>query len=339
MMNNQFVNQTDRSFLNNVFVKKYAARILLIAVLLTMITILTFSSEYFLTWKNVKNILNLASTYILLSVGMTFVICSGGIDLSVGSIMAMSSVIMGFAMKAGIPAGPAILLGLVTGTLIGAANGFLISKVGINALIVTLSMMSIVRGSVILLTDGKPIFGFDSSFTFWGGANSIFSPLGWQGSLVNTVNPPIALALLVSLLGWIILEKTKLGRYCFVLGSNESALQKTGVNTLLYKVLMYALSGFCAAMTGFIVAARLNTCEPLAGTGYEMDAIAAVVLGGTLIQGGSGSISGTFIACLVLAVMRNGLTILSISSNYQQLLTGLIVMTAVAVSEIKRRKG
>ncbi|MEL7566773.1 MAG: ABC transporter permease [Dehalobacterium sp.] len=337
-MNKQFTTQTDRGFLNSFFIREYAARVLLIVVLLTMIAVLTFTSEYFLTWKNIKNILNLASTYLLLSIGMTFVICSGGIDLSVGSIMAMSAVVMGFAMKAGTPTGLAVFLGLLTGTLIGAANGMIISKVGINALIVTLSMMSIVRGSVILLTDGRPIFGFDGSFTFWGGARSIFSPLGWESTLVNTVNPPIALALLVTLLGWIVLEKTKLGRYCFVLGSNESALHKTGVNTLTYKVLIYALSGFCAAMTGFIVAARLNTCEPLAGTGYEMDAIAAVVLGGTLIQGGSGSISGSFIACLVLAVMRNGLTILSISSNYQQLLTGLIVMIAVAVSEIKRRK-
>lgn len=339
MKNKQLVNQTDGNFRNSVFAQQYAARILLIAVLLAMIAVLTFTSEYFLTWKNIKNILNWASTYLLLSVGMTFVICSGGIDLSVGSIMAMSAVVMGFAMKAGIPTGPAIFLGLLTGTLIGAANGLIISKVGINALIVTLSMMSIVRGSVILLTDGRPIFGFDGSFTFWGGAGSIFSSLGWEGTLINTINPPIAVALLVTLLGWIVLEKTKLGRYCFVLGSNESALHQTGVNTLTYKILIYALSGFCAAMTGFIVAARLNTCEPLAGTGYEMDAIAAVVLGGTQIQGGSGSISGTFIACLVLAVMRNGLTILSISSNYQQLLTGLIVMIAVAVSEIRRRKG
>lgn len=337
-MNKQFKTQTDRGFLNSFFIQQYATRILLIVVLLTMIAVLTFNSEYFLTWKNVKNILNLASTYLILSMGMTFVICSGGIDLSVGSIMAMSAVVMGFAMKAGIPTGLSVLLGLLTGTLIGAANGLIISKVGINALIVTLSMMSIVRGSVILLTDSRPIFGFDESFTFWGGADSIFSPLGWESTLINTVNPPIALALLVALFCWIVLEKTKLGRYCFVLGSNESALHKTGVNTITYKVLIYALSGFCAAMTGFIVAARLNTCEPLAGTGYEMDAIAAVVLGGTLIQGGSGSISGSFIACLVLAVMRNGITILSISSNYQQLLTGLIVMIAVAISEIKKKK-
>ncbi|MGI6677653.1 MAG: ABC transporter permease [Dehalobacterium sp.] len=338
MINNQLSGLKNRDFFNNIFFRQYGARILLIAVLLTMMTFLTFTSEYFLTWKNAKNILNLASTYILLSVGMTFVICSAGIDLSVGSIMAMSSVVMGFAMKAGFPVGLAVFLGLITGTLIGAINGLIISKMKINPLIATLSMMSIVRGLVILITDGRPIFGFDSSFTFWGGATSIFHPLGWEGNLVNTINPPIALALLVTLLAWIILEKTKLGRYCLVLGSNEGALHKTGGNTHFYKVLVYALSGFCAAMAGFIVAARLNTCEPLAGTGYEMDAIAAVVLGGTLIQGGSGSISGTFIACLVLAVMRNGLTILSISSNYQQLLTGLIVLSAVAVSEIKKRK-
>lgn len=327
------MNNTQRLFL-----QQYGARIVLTVILLVMIITLSVASEHFLTLRNMKNILNLASTYLLLSVGMTFVICSGGIDLSVGSIMAMSAVTMGFAMKGGIPTGSAILLGLLVGTLIGAANGLIISKVGINPLIVTLSMMSIVRGSVILLTDGRPIFGFDHSFTFWGGAGSIFGPLGWENALANMINPPIALALTVTLLGWILLEKTKLGRYCFVLGSNESALHKSGVNTTVYKMLIYAFSGFCAAMTGFVVAARLNTCEPLAGTGYEMDAIAAVVLGGTRIQGGSGSISGTLIACLILAVMRNGLTILSISSNYQQLLTGLIVMVAVAVSEIRRRK-
>lgn len=321
-----------------IFFQQYGARLALTVILLAMIVVLSFASEHFFTLKNMKNIFNLASTYLLLSVGMTFVICSGGIDLSVGSILAMSAVVMGFAMKDGLPAGTAIFLGLLAGTLIGAINGLIISKVGINPLIVTLSMMSIVRGSVILLTDGRPIFGFDQSFTFWGGAKSIFSPLGWEGTFANLINPPIALALLVTALGWILLEKTKLGRYCFVLGSNEGALHKSGVNTLFYKMLIYAFSGFCAAMTGFVVAARLNTCEPLAGTGYEMDAIAAVVLGGTRIQGGSGSISGTLIACLILAVMRNGLTILSISSNYQQLLTGLIVMIAVAVAEIRRRK-
>lgn len=327
------MNKTQR-----VFLQQYGTRIALTIILLAMVIALSFASEHFLTLRNMKNILNLASTYLLLSVGMTFVICSGGIDLSVGSVMAMSAVVMGFAMKAGIPTGTAVVLGLLVGTLIGATNGLIISRVGINALIVTLSMMSIVRGSVILLTDARPIFGFDQSFTFWGGAKSVFSPLGWEGTFANLINPPIALALLVTLLGWILLEKTKLGRYCFVLGSNEGALHKSGVNTLVYKMLIYAFSGFCAAMTGFVVAARLNTCEPLAGTGYEMDAIAAVVLGGTRIQGGSGSISGTLIACLILAVMRNGLTILSISSNYQQLLTGLIVMVAVAVAEIRRRK-
>lgn len=339
MMNNLHVKQTNqRTLQQSVFFQQYGAKILLLAVLLTMVVILTSSSEFFLTMKNTKNILNLASTYLLLSVGMTFVICSGGIDLSVGSIMAMSAVVMGFAMKAGIPTGQAILLGLLVGTLIGATNGLIIAKVRINPLIVTLSMMSIVRGTVILLTDGRPIFGFDSSFTFWGGVESIFSPLGWEGELINIINPPIAVALLVTLLGWISLDKTKIGRYCMVLGSNESALHKTGVNTGIYKVLTYAISGFCAAVAGFIVAARLNTCEPLAGTGYEMEAIAAVVLGGTSIQGGSGSISGTFIACLVLAIMHNGLAILSISSNYQKVLTGLILLIAVAVPELRKRK-
>jgi len=321
------------------FIKKHSAKILLLLILMIMMVTLTFLSEYFLTFKNIKNILNWASTYLLLSVGMTFVICSGGIDLSVGSIMGISAVVMGFAIKGGLPVGVAIISGLLTGTFIGAINGTLISKIKINPLIVTLSMMSIVRGSVILLTDGRPIFGFDASFTFFGGSESIFSIWGMEGKIINIINPPIAIALITLIIGWIILEKTKLGRYCFVLGSNEGALRQTGVNTSIYQIGIYAISGFCAALTGFIVAARLNTCEPLAGTGYEMDAIAAVVLGGTLIKGGSGSIGGTFIACLIMAVMRNGLTILSISSNYQKLLTGLIVLVAVAISEMKKKKG
>lgn len=312
-------------FSSGLWFQKYATRILLICVLIIMVIILNHYSPYFLTLKNLKNILNQTSTYLLLSVGMTFVIISGGIDLSVGSIMAASAVAMGFAMGFGLPVWAAILLGLALGTLIGALSGLIISQVGINALIVTLSMASIVRGAVILITNGKPIYGFSSQFTYWGSAGN------------SLMNPPIVISLAIMIIGVIVLEHTRLGRYCFTLGSNESALRKSGIKVYKYKMAIYAISGLCAALAGFIVAARLNTAEPLAGMGYEMDAIAATVLGGTLIQGGNGSVSGTFIACLILAVMRNGLTVLTISSNYQQLLTGIIVMVAVAITELRKR--
>ncbi|MDR1193106.1 MAG: ABC transporter permease [Peptococcaceae bacterium] len=314
----------DNNFWTAILWQKYAARLLLILVLLAMAVFLSLRSPFFLRPNNIKNILNQMSAYLTLSVGMSFVIVSGGIDLSVGSIIAASAVAAGAAMKAGLPVGAAILLGLLLGALIGAVSGLIISRVGINALIVTLSMMSIVRGSTILLTNGKPIFGFAKDFTWWGSAGD------------GLINPPIAISFGVLILGALALERTKLGRYTFAMGSNEDALRKTGVNICLYKICVYAISGLCAAITGFILAARLNTAEPLAGSGYEMDAIAAVVLGGTSIRGGSGSIGGTFIACLIFAVMRNGLNILSISSNYQQLLAGLIIMVAVGVSELRR---
>jgi len=271
---------------------------------------------------------------------MTYVICSGGIDLSVGSIMALSAVVMGFGMHAGLPVGLAVLLGLIVGIFVGAINGFLVSRLKINALIVTLSMMWVIRGAVLLITGARPVYGFEHSFTFWGGATSIFSLFSNNvtNPLLSIINPPIAISLIMTVIFVIVLEKTKLGLYCFSIGSNERALHQCGVNINKYKVIIYAISGLCAALAGLIVAARLNTAEPLAGTGYEMDAIAAVVLGGTWIQGGNGSIGGTFLACLILAIISNGLTILAISSNYQQLLTGIIVLIAVAVSESRKRK-
>lgn len=305
--------------------QRYGGLIALLLVLILRVVGLSLYSPFFLTLRNLKNILNQMSTYLLLAVGMTFVIISGGIDLSVGAVIALSAVIMGMLLKLDISVSLAILAGLVSGILIGTISGFIISRVGINPLIVTLSMMSIIRGSVILVTGGKPIFGFDRSFTWWGSAGE------------SLINPPIALSLFVFLLGLILLKCTKFGQYVFALGSNSEALRRTGVNVNRYRRGVFAISGLCAAMAGFIVAARLNTAEPLAGLGYEMDAIAAVVLGGTSIKGGSGTLLGTLIACIILAVMKNGLNILSISSNYQQLLTGLIVMASVGIAEFRKK--
>lgn len=331
---------TGKLNINEVFLQKYSTRLLLLAVIIVMIIILANLSPFFLTLKNVKNILNQTSTYLILSLGMTYVICAGGIDLSVGSIMGISAVIMGFSMHAGLPVGLAVLLGLIVGTAVGVVNGLLVSRLKINALIVTLSMMWVVRGAVLLITDARPVYGFEKGFTFWGGATSFFSLFtdNVANPLLNIINPPIAISLIMTVIFMIVLEKTRLGLYCFALGSNERSLHQCGVNINKYKIIVYAISGLSAALAGLIVAARLNTAEPLAGAGYEMDAIAAVVLGGTWIQGGSGSIGGTFLACLILAIIGNGLTILSISSNYQQLLTGLIVLVAVSVAESRKRK-
>lgn len=301
-------------------------KLLLLLVLAVMVAVLSAVSPYFFSWKNGLNILNQSAIQMILSIGMTFVICSAGIDLSIGALMAFSAVIMSFCLKAGVSAGLSILAGLAAAGAVGVFNGAIIAKARVNSFIVTLSMMSILRGGTVLLTDGRPIYGFDASFTFWGSSTAL------------GVGMPVVLALALMAASWVLLEKTRFGNYCFFLGSNEKALHRSGVNIQKYKMLIFGLSGVCAGIAGFIMTARLNSADPLAGSGYEMDAIAAVILGGTLMQGGKGSIGGTILACLILNVMKNGLTMLAISSNYQQLLTGLIVLISVIISEKNRRR-
>ena len=304
----------------------YMYRILLLFILLVMIIAISFISPHFLTLSNIKNILDQASLYIILSVGMTFVICSGGIDLSIGSVIALTSVISAFAMKADVNVIIAIFIGLVVAMGVGFFNGYMISFFGINPFIVTLSTMSIVRGATVLITNGRPIYGFPKAFTYLGSGT------------IGFFNCPILIAFFVTLIGVILLGKTRFGNYSIAMGCNEEALRRSGVNTNKYKTLIYILCGLCSGIAGLIISARLNTAEPLAGIGYEMDAIAAVVLGGTDMKGGKGSVIDTFIACLILGVINNGLRILSISSNYQQLLTGIIILVTVALSEYKQRR-
>ncbi|MCF6463917.1 ABC transporter permease [Clostridium sp. Cult1] len=304
----------------------YVYRILLIFILIVMIIVLSFASSYFLTLGNIKNILDQASLYIILSVGMTFVICSGGIDLSIGSVIALSSIVSAFAMKAGLNVGISVFIGLVVAMGVGLFNGYMISYLKINPFIVTLSTMSIIRGATVLITKGRPIYGFPKAFTYLGSGT------------IGFLNYPILIAFFVTFIGVILLGKTRFGNYSIAMGCNEEALRRSGVNTNKYKIWIYILCGLCAGIAGLIISARLNTAEPLAGTGYEMDAIAAVVLGGTDMRGGRGSVSDTFIACLILGVINNGLRILSISSNYQQLLTGIIILVTVALSDYKQRK-
>ncbi|HHY04538.1 MAG TPA: ABC transporter permease, partial [Thermoanaerobacterales bacterium] len=203
--------------------------------------------------------------------------------------------------------------------------GYIISFFKINPFIVTLSTMSIVRGATVLITNGRPIYGFPKGFTYLGSGT------------IGFLNCPILIAFFVTLIGIILLGKTRFGNYSIAMGCNEEALRRSGVNTNKYKTLIYILCGLCSGIAGLIISARLNTAEPLAGIGYEMDAIAAVVLGGTDMRGGKGSVIDTFIACLILGVINNGLRILSISSNYQQLLTGIIILVTVALSEYKQR--
>lgn len=312
--------------MNRKKIQEHSYTLILLVVLVLLIGVMATVSPYFFTWKNCRNILNQSAIYLVLSIGMTFVISAGQIDLSVGATIGFSGMMMGLLYKAGIPAIGAIILGLVCAAMIGWINGVVISYGKINSFIVTLSMMTILRGLILIWTNSNSIFGFGPVFTFIGSGK------------IGPVNMPIVISLVIATLGAMILHKTKFGNYCLFIGSNEVAVNRSGVNVRKYKTLIFTLCGFCAGVAGAIVTARLNSAEPLAGQGYEMDAIAATILGGTSMQGGKGNVVGTVIACFILNILKNGLTLLAISSHYQEILTGIILIVSVLISESNQRK-
>ena len=312
--------------MNRKKIQEHSYTLILLVVLVLLIAVMATVSPYFFTWKNCRNILNQSAIYLVLSIGMTFVISAGQIDLSVGATIGFSGMMMGLLYKAGIPAIGAIILGLVCAAMIGWINGVVISYGKINSFIVTLSMMTILRGLILIWTNSNSIFGFGPVFTFIGSGK------------IGPVNMPIVISLVIAALGAMILHKTKFGNYCLFIGSNEVAVNRSGVNVRKYKTLIFTLCGFCAGVAGAIVTARLNSAVPLAGQGYEMDAIAATILGGTSMQGGKGNVIGTVIACFILNILKNGLTLLAISSHYQEILTGIILIASVLISESNQRK-
>jgi ribose transport system permease protein len=305
---------------------KHFSQILLLLILLVMGIVLSFLSPYFLTWSNFYNILDQTSVDIILAIGMAFVISSGGIDLSIGSVLAYSGIMMAFAMKAGIPVPLAVALGILAGMFIGLCNGLLISRLHLNPLVTTLGFMSIARGFALILTNSSPIFGFPNAFKFIGSGR------------VGPVNVPIIIALVIVIISYILLNKTKWGYYTLALGGNEEALRRAGVATHKYRTSIYVFCAMMAAIAGMITIARLNSADPLAGWMVETDAIAAVVLGGTSLSGGRGSIVGAVLACFVLGMLDNGLILMAIPAYYQKLFCGLIIIIALVATELRNRK-
>ena len=306
--------------------KEYSYTFILLGVLLVVIFIMAIMSPYFFSWKNCRNILNQSAIYLVLSIGMTFVICAGQIDLSVGAIIGFSGVCMGLLLNQGVSPIWAILIELLIGVIVGIVNGIFVAYGKINSFIVTLGMMTILRGITLILTNSSSVFGFGNIITFIGSGK------------IGPVNMPIILSLVIATVGGVLLHRTAFGNYCLFIGTNEIALNRSGVNVKKYKIIIFTLCGLCASVAGLIITARLNSAEPLAGQGYEMDAIAASILGGTSMQGGKGNIIGTIIACLILNIMKNGLTLLAISSHYQEILTGLILLISVLISESEQRR-
>jgi ribose transport system permease protein len=258
----------------------------------------------------------------LIAVGMTFVILSGGIDLSVGSIVAMTGVVLGGALHSGVPVPAAVLLSLATGAACGLLNGLLITRGGLPPFIATLGMMSIARGAALLFTDGRPISGFSGGFREISTGRPLMIPA------------PVLVMIVVYVVGHFVLTRTTFGRYVYAIGGNEEATRLSGVRVGLHKTMVYALSGVTSAIAAVTLTARLNSAQPIAGMMYELDAIAATVIGGTSLLGGSGTLVGTLIGALIMGVLRNGLNLLGISSFLQQVVIGGVIIAAVLVDSL-----
>lgn len=289
-----------------------------IALLLVASGLALLSSD-FLTVANLLNVMRQVSINALIAFGMTLVILLGGIDLSVGSILALSSVGMASLLQAGLDPLLATLLGVLGGALLGLCNGLIISKGRVAPFIATLASMTILRGLALVWSGGSPITGFNSP---------LFSMLG-GGYVAGLLPVPVLWMLLLFGLFAFLLQKTVFGRHVYATGGNEEAARLSGVRVDQVKLWVYTLSGAMSAMAGVVLTSRLNSAQPTAGSGYELDAIAAVVLGGTSLSGGRGWIFGTLLGALLIGVLNNGLNLLGVSSFYQQVIKGVVILLAV----------
>jgi ribose transport system permease protein len=286
--------------------------------------VMTVLSPVFLTVTNVMNIIRQSSIYGIMAIGMTFVILTAGIDLSVGSLLAISGAIAAGAVKAGLGLELTVPIALAIGLACGLVNGVIITAGRITPFVVTLGMMSIARGLTLIYTQGYPISGFQGGFRFIGGGDVFAVPF------------PIILFILTTVVAWFILTQTRLGRYTYAIGGNEETVKLSGINVNVYKTIAYVISGITAAISALILTSRLNSAEPVAGTGYELDVIAAVVIGGTSLMGGRGSVWGTLIGALLIGVINNGMNLLGISPYFQLVVKGLIIIGAVLLDRLRQ---
>ncbi|WET75599.1 ABC transporter permease [Rhizobium croatiense] len=281
----------------------------------------------FLSQRNLLNILQQSSINACLALGMTLVIISGGIDLSVGPSAAIAAVITATLLVAGVPVPLAILAGLGIGVLCGLVNGLLVAYAGLQPFIVTLGTLSTYRAIALIYTGGNPVLGVPQSF------RALFN-----GAPAGIPNPVVMVAF-VALLAWILLKKTPLGEYLLAVGGNEEAAYIAGVPIALTKITAYVISGVLAALASMILIGRLGAAEPILGNLWELDAIAAAAIGGASLMGGKGSIVGTILGAIILGAMRNGLTLMNVQAFYQLLATGLIILVAMMIDRVTRGQG
>lgn len=295
--------------------------------LLVMIIFFSITSPNFLAVRNLMNIVKQVAIYGIASVGMTYVILLGGIDLSIGSIISLVNILSAYVMvNLGMSPVVAVVAGLGVSTLIGLLNGIIIAELKMPELIVTFASQTILAGLAYIICNGTPISRFPDSFLTMG-----------QG-YVGIVPVPVIIMIIIFAIGWFISEKTYFGRYFYALGGNEEAAQLSGINVKYVKYLVYSLSGFFAGLAGLVMLARANTGQPNAGLGYEFDVITCVVLGGVSTTGGSGKMSNVIAGVMIIGVLQNGMVLLDVSSYMQMVVKGVILLIAVGADCVQRQR-
>jgi ribose transport system permease protein len=295
------------------------------------IEIILFSSlsQYFFTADNILNVTLQTSITAIIAAGMTFVILTAGIDLSIGAVVAVCGIIATSILKFDIPFALSFPLAILAGVAIGAASGLVagifVTRFNITPFIVTLALMTIWRGSSYMFTDGRPVWGLPEQFSFLGSGRLLAVPV------------PTLVMIVVYILAWILLKHTRFGRYVYAVGGNKEAARLAGIGTTGVLIRVYMISGILAAVSGILLASRMNSGQPNAGLMYEMDVIAAVVVGGTSLFGGRGSIIGTFIGAMLIGVLRNGLNLLNVNSYVQMVVLGVVILLAVLLDQMRSK--
>lgn len=299
----------------------------ILMVFLILFVLLTLITNTFFTSRNLINVLKQVSINGIISVGMMCVLLTGGIDLSVGSIVALSGIVATtFAHPGEYPVIVPIILGVLAGAACGVVNGTLVAFLNLPAFIATLGMLSVASGVALVLSKGRPISNLSEQFRYIGGGTILGLPI------------LIYILAAVFLIGYLILSWTKFGRYLYAIGGNEDAAKASGLSVARIKLFVYMISGICAGLAGTVLASRINAGQPNSGEGYELDAIAAVVIGGTSLNGGIGKVSGTILGVLIVGVINNGMDLLNISSYYQKIVKGSNIVLAVLLDRITKNK-
>ena len=302
---------------------------------LILVAVLALSNQYFLTAGNISNVLLQTSINGVLAIGMTFVILTRGIDLSVGSVAALAGMVSATfvtgSAAAAIPGAPypmivALAVGIAVGIGCGGLVGLIVSRFSVPAFVATLGMLSAARGATLIYGGGRPVPALSPDFRWIGTGNILGVPM------------PVVILAVVFLVSWYVLTRTRFGRYIYAVGGNPHAAKTSGINVTRIRFLVYVISGALAGLAGMILSARTGSALPQAGIAYELDAIAAVVIGGTSLSGGVGRVTGTLIGALIIGVMNNGLDLMGIQSYYQQVLKGALIVGAVMLDQ-KRNQG